>query len=75
MKNDTKTLGMELNEPLCRNKTPREGIVLRIDKDPIKEAWKLKSMAFLSREAKLIDSGEVDIEMEETNYGEDTVMA
>ena len=75
MKNDTKTLGMELNEPLCRNKTPREGIVLRIDKDPIKEAWKLKSMAFLSREAKLIDSGEVDIEMGETNYGEDTVMA
>lgn len=69
MKNDTETLGMELNEPLCRNKTPREGIVLRIDNDPINEAFKLKCLSFLSTEARNIDKSEVDMEMEETNYG------
>lgn len=67
MKKD-KRLGMEMNEPLCRNKTPREGIVLRIDKDPIKEAFKLKTLKFLGKEAELIDKGEVDIEMTEA-YG------
>ena len=64
-----KRLGMELNEPLCRNKTPREGIVLRIDNDPIKEAFKLKCLKFLGKEAELVDKGEIDMEIEETNYG------
>lgn len=68
MKNDKLTLGMELDEPLCRNKTPREGIVLRIDNDPINEAFKLKTLKFLGKEATLIDAGEVDMEMEETPY-------
>lgn len=63
MKNDKQTLGMELPEPLCKNKVPREGIVLRKDQDRIAEAWKLKTDAFFSREQKLIDAGEVDIEM------------
>ena len=67
MKKD-KRFGMEMNEPLCRNKIPREGIVLRIDHDPIKEAFKLKTLKFLGKEAELIDMGEVDIEMTQTDY-------
>ena len=63
-----KDLGMEQNEPLCKNKVPREGLVLRIDDDPIKEAFKLKCVKFLTRESKQIDSGQVDMEMQNTEY-------
>lgn len=59
-------LGIEQNEPLCKNKVPREGIVVRIDNDSISEAFKLKGIKFLTRESKEIDNGNVDIEM--TNY-------
>lgn len=65
---EDKGLGMEQLEPLCTNKVPREGIVLRIDNDPIKEAFKLKCIKFLTRESKEIDKGNVDIEMENNNY-------
>lgn len=65
MKKDKKTFGMELNEPLCKKKVPREGIVIRKVGDAISEAWKLKTDAFFSREQKLIDAGECDIEMGE----------
>lgn len=54
--------GMEQNEPMCMKKVPREGIVLRIAGDPLKEAFKLKCDKFFGRESKLIDAGEVDIE-------------
>lgn len=37
MKYDIVHFGMEQDEPLCRNKVPREGICLRIDNDPINE--------------------------------------
>lgn len=63
LKDDKQTLGMELQEPLCKQKVPREGVVLRKDADPMQEAWKLKTDAFFSREQKLIDAGEVDMEM------------
>jgi len=56
---------MEEDEPLCRTKVPREGFVLRKAKDPVAEAWKLKTDAFKFREAKQVDAGEVDIEMQE----------
>ena len=59
---------MEEEEPLCRNHVPREGLVLRKDNDPVKEAFKLKTMKFRNKEAKAIDSGEADIEMQE-RYG------
>jgi len=68
MKNDSAVLGMELSEPQCNNVVPREGVVLRIDDDPITEAFKLKSLAFLFKEGQDIDNGEVDMEMSE-NYG------
>ena len=57
---------MEQMEPMCINKVPREGFVIRKANDPIKEAWKLKTSAFFEREAKQIDAGEVDIEMTES---------
>ena len=63
MKQDKQMLGMEEREPLCKQKVPREGIVLRKDGDALAEAWKLKTDAFFSREQKLIDAGEVDMEM------------
>ena len=56
---------MEQMEPMCINKVPVEGFVIRKANDPIKEAWKLKTDAFRMREAKQIDAGEVDIEMAE----------
>jgi hypothetical protein len=59
-----KKFGMEMDEPLCKTKVPREGFVLRKANDPVSEAWKLKTDAFKFREAKLVDAGEVDMEME-----------
>jgi hypothetical protein len=55
--------GMENLEPLCNNKTPREGIVLRIVGDPIAEAFKLKCIAFLEKEAKQVDKGEINLDV------------
>lgn len=63
MRNDTKHFHMEKNCPLCKNKVPFEGIVLRIDDDENVEAFKLKSYRFIEREKKAIDNGEVDMEM------------
>lgn len=55
---------IEKDEPLCKTKVPREGVVVRIKQDILAEAFKLKSLAFLEREKKAIDKGEVDMEME-----------
>lgn len=63
LKNDKEHFGMELNEPLCKNKVPREGIVIRIDHDPVVQAFKLKTDAYALKEAKDMDAGVVDIEM------------
>ena len=65
MKNDKEHFGMEENEPMCRNSVPREGIVIRIDNDPVNEAFKLKCLKFLGKEAKEVDKGHVDAEMAE----------
>lgn len=62
MKNDKEMLGMELDEPMCKNKVPREGVVLRLLNDPIARAWKLKAKKFYEMEAKQHDKDEVDIE-------------
>lgn len=63
MKADKMHFGMEEDEPYCKNKVPREGIVIRIDNDKKPEAFKLKCLKFYQRERKMIDKGEVDIEM------------
>jgi len=67
LKQDIVNFGMEQEEPLCQNKTPREGICLRILNDPITECFKLKTISFLGKEAEQMDKGESDIEMQE-NY-------
>lgn len=69
MMNDKEHFGMEELEPMCKNKSYREGIVVRIDNDPFAEAFKLKCKNFLQKEAALIDKGEVDIEMQDTYCG------
>ena len=40
---------MECNDPVCKNKVPYEGIVIRKNGDSIAEAFKLKSVAFFKR--------------------------
>ena len=60
---------MEMDEPMCKIKVPREGFVLRKANDPVSEAWKLKTDAFKFREAKQYDAGEADMEALE-GYGE-----
>lgn len=62
MKNDKEWLLMEKNEPMCKNKVPREGVVIRIDDDICPRAWKLKSKAHYNLEALAHDNDEVDIE-------------
>lgn len=68
MKADKEHLGMELDEPLCKNKVPREGICVRIEHDVRPRNFKLKCVKFLAKESKNIDSGQVDSEMLENNY-------
>lgn len=62
MKTDTKRFKMEMNEPMCKNKVPREGIVVRIVGDPLARAWKLKCKNHYARECKENDEGVVNIE-------------
>lgn len=69
MRNDKEHFKMEENEPKCKNKVPREGIVIRIDGDAKSEAFKLKTYTFLGKEAELMDKGEVDVEMQDA-YGD-----
>ena len=59
---------MEESEPLCNNQVPREGIVIRKYNDPLKEAFKLKTIQFKRRERGLVDKGHVDTEMAESEY-------
>lgn len=64
MKTDKDMFGMELDEPMCKNKVPREGIVIRLLQDKYSRAWKLKSKRHYELEAKQHDNGEVDMEEE-----------
>ena len=70
MRNDKERFGMEKDEPLCKNKVPREGICIRIDNDPFNECFKLKCYKFLKKEGEEISKGNVDMEMIE-NYSEE----
>ena len=62
MKADKDRFLMEMNEPMCKNKVPREGIVVRIVGDPLARAWKLKCQSHYARECKENDEGIVNIE-------------
>ena len=72
MRNDKVHFNMEKNDPICHNKVPFEGVVLRIDNDELAEAFKLKCQKFLSKEREEIDKGEVDMEMAD-NYTSEEV--
>ena len=69
MKNDKKHFGMEKNEPMCVNKVPREGVVIRKDNDEFAEAFKLKCQKFRDWEAKFIN----DIENGKQNISEEMI--
>lgn len=62
MKNDKDKFLMELDEPLCRNKVPREGIVIRKVGDETARAWKLKTLRHYGKEAEAHDKDITDIE-------------
>lgn len=62
LKNDRKNFLMEENEPMCKLKAPREGIVIRKVGDSLARAWKLKTKAHFSKECKEHDEGNVDLE-------------
>lgn len=62
MKSDKDKFLMEMDEPMCKNKVPREGIVLRKVGDPLARAWKLKCQKHYARECKENDEGVVNIE-------------
>ena len=72
LKNDKEHFGMEDYEPLCTGcKVPREGIVIRIDDDPINEAFKVKTTSFALGEALLYDDDNYqDIEVQQGDYTE-----
>jgi hypothetical protein len=57
---------LEKDCDLCQNSVPDEGICLRVDKPLDIEIYKLKSFAFLERETKMLDQGEVDMETVES---------
>ena len=50
---------MECKEPLCNNSVWREGIIIRVANDPIKEAYKLKCANYLKTESDDISKGVV----------------
>ena len=63
---------MEKNDPICKNKVPCEGIVIRKYGDTVLRADKLKCNAFLIGEALRVDSGDFqDIEMVQ-GYGDES---
>ena len=59
---EDKNFYMELDEPLCKCKVPREGLVLRIKNDIKPRAWKIKTARHLAREGKENDEGKANIE-------------
>lgn len=54
---------MELNSPICANKVPHEGLVIKIE-NMRSEAFKLKCFKFLDKEGRSLDKGETNIEDE-----------
>ena len=57
---------IEIFEPTCKNKVPREGYVVRVENSPSKPAFKMKSFLFLKYEDEQMDKGDVDVETEQT---------
>lgn len=58
-----KNFYMEMNSPICNNKVPHEGVVIKSE-NMRSEAFKLKCFVFLDKEGKALDKGESNIEDE-----------
>ena len=58
-----KNFYMELDSPVCKNKVPHEGIVIKKE-NMQSAALKLKTFRHLGKEQEFLDKGEADIEME-----------
>lgn len=54
------------NSQFCKNKVPEEGVVVRVEKGDGIECFKLKSFKFLKKESDQLDSGEIDMESQES---------
>ena len=54
---------MEMDSPVCNNKVPHEGIVIKVE-NMAPKAWKLKTFAFNDKEQKQLDASESNIEDE-----------
>ena len=61
---------LEKDDPLCKNKVPDEGIVLRVDQLDL-EVYKLKSERFKEHETKQLDKGITNIEDEDQQLEEE----
>lgn len=56
-----KNFYMEEFSPLCSNKVPHEGIVIKKE-NMVSEAFKLKCFKFIDKEGKALDKGEINME-------------
>ena len=65
LKEDERDFNMEKPDPMCKNKVPFEGIVIRKESIDL-QVFKLKCDAHYQMETKNLDSGEIDIETQET---------
>ena len=61
---------LEKDCDICLNKVPAEGIIIRKESSNF-EAFKHKSFRFRERESKQLDSGEVDMETQESYISND----
>jgi len=61
---------LEKDCDICVNKVPAEGIVLRKETLDI-DVYKHKSFRFKMQESEMLDSGEVDLETQESEQGSD----
>jgi hypothetical protein len=64
IKND-KSMFMEEDCPMCKNKVPFEGLVVRFEGNNYYDAYKLKCQRFMKREDDELDKGESTIEDEQ----------
>lgn len=63
--NELVTYGyMEKNDPLCKNKVPYEGHVIRVERFGDIEVYKIKANAFYEHESKMLDNDDIGMDAE-----------
>ena len=71
LQKDSEKFGMDKNESHCKNKVVREGLVIRIENDPVQEAFKIKCDKYWEQEKKDMDKGIITGDMLE-GYSDET---